>query len=227
MSTSSRLTLGVLVAAVIVVAAVASTPSSNAPSSAGVGVGGTAGGSSAPLAGSPGPSVAPAAPASAAHPAATAHPTARPLAHATATPQPAAKPAVKPAACSPTDQVRYVYNPYRLAVQASCIYVTGTVAAVRHEADGDLHILVALDPAYRHLLTAANQGEELGDLVIEPVCVEAVSQADAIATCAADRDPLMTLPAVGERVWMEGRYVFDTDHGGWAELHPLYRWGTR
>jgi len=33
--------------------------------------------------------------------------------------------------------------------------------------------------------------------------------------------------AVGDRVWMEGRYVFDTDHGGWAELHPLYRWAYR
>ena len=219
MSAASRFTLGVLVVAVIVIViAVASTPSSNAPSSAGAGA--AIGGSGAPIASSPGPSVAPVAHAA---PAATAHPTARPLAHATATPRPTAKPAT----CSPTDQVRYVYNPYRLAVQAPCTYVTGTVAAVRHEADGDLHILVALDPAYRHLLTPANQGEELGDLVIEPVCVEAVSQADAIATCAADHDPLTTLPAVGERVWMEGRYVFDTEHGGWAELHPLYRWGTR
>ena len=216
MSAASRLTLGVLVVAVIVIVAVAVASPSSAPSSDGVGA--AIGGSTAPVASSPGPSVAPGAHAA---PAATAHPTARPLAHATP------RPTAMPAACSPTDQVRYVYNPYRLAVQASCIYVTGTVAAVRHEADGDLHILLALDPAYRHLLTAANQGEELGDLVIEPVCVEAVSQADAIATCAADHDPLTTLPAVGDRVWMEGRYVFDTEHGGWAELHPLYRWGTR
>jgi len=224
MSSSSRLILGVLVVAIIVILiALVSAPTANAPSGAGAGSGASIGGSSAPVAGSPGPSGAPAAPVATAHPATAVHPTVRPLAHATATPQPAAKPAT----CSPTDQVRYVYNPYRLAVQASCIYVTGTVAAVRHEADGDLHILLALDPAYRHLLTRANQGEELGDLVIEPVCVEAVSQADAIATCAADHDPLTTLPAVGERVWMEGRYVFDTEHGGWAELHPLYRWGTR
>lgn len=220
MSSASRIIVGVIVVAIIlIVIALASAPSANAPAGAG---GGTAGGSSGPIAGSPGPSVAPAAPATA-HPVAAAHSTARPLAHATATPRPAAM----PVACSPTDQVRYVYNPYRLAVQASCIYITGTVAAVRHEADGDLHILLALDPAYRHLLTPANQGEELGDLVIEPVCVDAVSQADAIATCAADHDPLTTLPVVGEQVWMEGRYVFDTDHGGWAELHPLYRWGTR
>lgn len=99
---------------------------------------------------------------------------------------------------------------------------------MRKEADGDLHILVALDAKYAHLLRPANQGEELGDLVIEPVCVRTVAQADAIAVCAADPDPLSPpFPSVGDRVWMEGRHVFDLDHGGWAELHPLYRWGNR
>ena len=134
----------------------------------------------------------------------------------------------KPATCKRTDQDRYVYNPSRLAVQAACIRVTGTVEAIRHEADGDLHILLALDSAYVHLLRPANQGEELGDLVVEPVCVRSVSQTDAIALCASDPDPFPgPFPVVGERIWMEGRYVFDLEHGGWAELHPLYRWGDR
>jgi hypothetical protein len=106
--------------------------------------------------------------------------------------------------------------------------VTGTVQAIRHEADGDLHILLALDPAYRHLLRPANQGEELGDLAVEPVCVHSVRQTDAIAICASDPDPFPgPFPAVGERIWMEGRYVFDLEHGGWAELHPLYRWAAQ
>jgi hypothetical protein len=103
----------------------------------------------------------------------------------------------------------------------------GTVAAVRKEADGDLHILLALDPRYAYLLTPANQGEELGDLVVEPVCVRSVTQLDAEAICASDPDPLSPpFPVVGQRVWMQGRSVFDLDHGGWAELHPLYRWGA-
>jgi hypothetical protein len=111
-------------------------------------------------------------------------------------------------------------------VLRACIRVTGTVAAIRKEADGDLHILLALDPAYRSLLRPANQGEELGDLVVEPVCVRSVTQADAVAICVSDPDPLPNVfPVVGEHVWMEGRYVLDLDHGGWAELHPLYRWG--
>jgi hypothetical protein len=142
------------------------------------------------------------------------------------TPRPTVWATPKPVACRPTDQDRYVYNPYRLDVHAACIRVTGVVEAVRKEADGDFHILLALDARYRYLLRPANQGEELGDLVVEPVCVRTVTQLDAEAMCSSDPDPLRPpYPVVGERVWMEGRYVFDLDHGGWAELHPLYRWG--
>jgi len=67
-------------------------------------------------------------------------------------------------ACQPTDQDGYVYNPGRLEVVVPCLYVTGIVAAVRTEADGDLHILLDVDPPYAYLLRPANQGEELGDL---------------------------------------------------------------
>ena len=130
------------------------------------------------------------------------------------------------AACRPTDQDRYVYHPARLQVLSACTRVTGTVAFIRQEADGDFHIGLALDARYEHLVVAANQGAERGDLVIEPVCELRVTQTDAIAICAADRDPLRGLPTLGEHVWMEGRYVADLDHGGWRELHPLYRWGA-
>ena len=135
-------------------------------------------------------------------------------------------PSVAVSGCVPTDQDQYVYHPARLSVQAACLRVTGTIAVVRSEADGDFHILVALDPPYLSLLKPANQGVELGDLVVEPVCVKSVSQADAIAICATDKDPLNGHPVTGTHVWLEGRYVFDLEHGGWAELHPLYRWGV-
>src|ERR1035437_8575967 len=102
-------------------------------------------------------------------------------------PKPAATPLTK--SCRPTDQVGDVYHPDRLQVVASCLRVSGTVAAVRHEADGDRHVLLALDPPFRKLLRPGNRGEELGDLVVEPVCAGRVTQADAVATCAADRDP--------------------------------------
>jgi hypothetical protein len=105
--------------------------------------------------------------------------------------------------------------------------VTGVVAEIRTEADGDLHILLALDAAFAQLLTPGNQGVERGDLVVEPICVRSVSQTDAIDACAADPDPLTALPRVGDDVWMEGRYVLDLEHDSWAELHPLYRWGPQ
>jgi hypothetical protein len=135
-------------------------------------------------------------------------------------------PTPSPATCQPTDQDAYVYHPTRLVVLASCIRVTGTIAVIRTEADGDFHILVALDPEFQHLLTPANNGIELGDLVVEPVCEHSVTQTDAVAVCAGDHDPLTPLPLVGQHVYLEGRLVTDSSHGGWAELHPLYRWGA-
>jgi hypothetical protein len=145
---------------------------------------------------------------------------------APATPRPRASATAAAPRCTPTDQDRYVYHPARLQVVRACVRVSGTVQAVRREADGDLHILLALDSPYRSLLRPSNQGEELGDLVVEPVCVGQVTQADAVDVCASDPDPLPNrFPSVGEHVWMEGRYVFDLDHGSWAELHPLFRWG--
>ena len=128
--------------------------------------------------------------------------------------------------CQPTDQDQFVYHPTRLTLMAPCIRVSGTIAAIRKEADGDRHILVALDPQYAALLTPANQGIELGDLVVEPVCVGSVTQADAIGVCGSDHNPLdISGLSIGAHLWLEGRYVLDTSHGGWAELHPCYRYG--
>jgi len=73
--------------------------------------------------------------------------------------------------------------------------------------------------------TATATTKTCGLLVVEPICYYAATQADAINICKSDPDPVGVLPMVGEHVWMEGRYVLDMDHGGWAELHPLYNWG--
>jgi hypothetical protein len=160
----------------------------------------------------------------------TASPTTTPTSVAaspTVNPSPNASPVASPVACVPTDQDQYVYNPARLQVVAACLRVTGVVAEIRTEADGDLHILLALDAAFAHLLTPGNQGVERGDMVVEPICVRSVSQTDAIGACAADPDPMTALPRAGNHAWMEGRYVLDLEHDSWAELHPLYRWGLQ
>jgi len=131
--------------------------------------------------------------------------------------------------CAVSDQNSYIYNPDRLTVRAACVRVTGTVLAIRTEADGDLHVRVQLDAPFRGMLTPGNQQQcgqgVCGLLVVEPICVHSVTQTDAIAICAADPDPVRSLPTVGAHIWLEGRYVLDRDHYDWAELHPLYRWG--
>ena len=89
-------------------------------------------------------------------------------------------------------QVRY--HPDRLTVRAACVRVTGVVRAIRTEADGDLHIRVQLDSPFSGMLTPGNQQQcgqgVCGLLVVEPICVHSVTQADAVAECAADPDPL-------------------------------------
>ena len=127
--------------------------------------------------------------------------------------------------CVPTDQDNYIYHPDRLQVLLPCIRVTGMIASIKKEADGDLHIRLILDPLYANLLTAANVSNQHGDLVVEPICVNKPTQKDAVSTCKIDPDPFQPHLIVKMHVWMEGRYVLDNDHGRWAELHPLYHWG--
>ena len=127
--------------------------------------------------------------------------------------------------CTPGDQDSHAYRPARLQLVAPCLRVIGTVVSSSVETDGDVHLNVRLDDAYRGLLVAGNDFED-GTLIVEPVCQIPPLAADAIRVCAADRAPLAPPPAVGQHVWLEGRYVLDLQHHGWAELHPLYRWGV-
>ena len=113
----------------------------------------------------------------------------------------------------------HVYNPQRLHLLAACTRVTGTIAAVRAEADGDLHVLLRLDAGQERYVNAKNIGDEQGDLVLEPVCVKAVTQADAVTACAGYVNPLV-VPAVGTHTAVTGAWVLDTDHG-WLEIHPV------
>lgn len=134
-------------------------------------------------------------------------------------------PSFKTETCTPTDQDAYVYRPARLGVMNPCLRVTGTIVSMSVETDGDVHIDVKLDPPYLGMLNAGND-EVGGALVVEPVCQVPPLAADAIRICAADPDPLATLPTVGAHIWLEGRHVLDLQHFSWVELHPLYRWGV-
>jgi hypothetical protein len=113
-----------------------------------------------------------------------------------------------------------VYHPYRLEMRNPCQTVTGVIAAIRTEADGDLHVRLALDAQYGNLINSMNVQGEHGDLVLEPVCEGGVTQADAVSACAGYSNPLR-IPPASTHVIALGAYVLDQQHG-WMELHPLF-----
>lgn len=112
-----------------------------------------------------------------------------------------------------------VYHPVRLHVVRPCLTVTGTILRIRHEPDGDQHILLTPDPAFRWTLQPANLARQHSALVLEPVCVTTPTQADAKAACAGYRNPVK-IPPVGSHVKATGAYVLDLAHG-WSEIHPV------
>lgn len=117
------------------------------------------------------------------------------------------------------DPHAHIYSPDRLQLLDPCVTVIGTVALIRSEKDGDLHVLLRLDPGQSTYVNAANVSGEQGDLVLEPVCVSTPTQTDAIAPCADYTNPL-SIPAVGTHVAVTGAWVLDLDHG-WMEIHPV------
>jgi hypothetical protein len=90
---------------------------------------------------------------------------------------------------------------------------------IRSEKDGDLHVLLRLDPGHTKYINATNISAQQGDLVLEPVCVSAPMQADAVGACTGYTNPL-PIPAVGTHIAVTGAWVLDIDHG-WMEIHPV------
>jgi hypothetical protein len=114
----------------------------------------------------------------------------------------------------------HVYNPSRLQVIDSCKTVTGTIESIRTEADGDFHIRLKLDSQFSNLINSANIKGQYGDMVVEPICINPVTQADAISACQNFHQNI-SIPPVGTHVEIIGSYVLDREHGGWAEIHPV------
>jgi hypothetical protein len=114
----------------------------------------------------------------------------------------------------------HVYNPTRLQVVAPCKSVLGLIESKRVEKDGDYHIRVKLDPPFSNLINSANMKNQFGDLVVEPICVNRVTQADAISACQNFHQNI-SIPPIGSYVNITGSYVLDKQHGNWAEIHPV------
>jgi hypothetical protein len=114
----------------------------------------------------------------------------------------------------------HIYNPDRLVVYKDCQTVSGIVDRVIVEADGDYHIRLGLDTPYQNLTNSVNDSDQYGDLVLEIVCANTVTQTDAIDACQNYVNHV-TVPLEGEHIVATGPYVLDTDHG-WTEIHPVY-----
>ena len=124
----------------------------------------------------------------------------------------------------------HVYHPQRLVVKQKCNAVTGTIVdashgqdadGVRHEADGDTHGWLGVDPQFKNLVNAGDMSDEGGNLVFEIVCKFRVTQADAKSACPTSYHTAVQLPPVGSHVRIAGGYVQDTNHGQWMEIHPV------
>jgi hypothetical protein len=126
----------------------------------------------------------------------------------------------------------HVYHPTRLIVKQECIAVTGTIVdatatqskhqpdGTRHEPDGDTHGWLKVDAGFENLLNSGNTNDEDGNLVFEIICRFPITQTDAKAACQGYTDQI-SLPPVGSHVRIVGRYVQDTFHGQWNEIHPV------
>ena len=134
-----------------------------------------------------------------------------------------------PAAACDSSLWNHVYHPTRLIVKSACVTVTGILVdatagarpdGVRHEADGDTHGWLKVDPQFQSLLNAGNKSAEGGNLVFEIICRYPVTQQDARSACQGYTDHVQ-LPAVGSHVGVTGSYVQDTFHAQWNEIHPV------
>jgi len=143
-------------------------------------------------------------------------------------PEPSATPATADLTCD-ANLSSHVYHPTRLIVRQDCIAVTGTIVdatngrksdGLRHEKDGDTHGWLQVDDQFKNLLSAGNLSDEGGNLVFEVICRFPVTQADAKASCAGFTDHV-NIPPVGSHVRIVGRYVQDTFHAQWMEIHPV------
>lgn len=123
----------------------------------------------------------------------------------------------------------HVYHPKRLQVNQQCLSVVGKLVdatkgkqkdGCRHEADGDSHCWLKLDPGQETLLLRGNIEAQEGNMVVEIICRYKVTQKDAVDACRNYKSKIK-LPPVGSHVRITGALVSDLDHQPiHREIHP-------
>jgi hypothetical protein len=114
---------------------------------------------------------------------------------------------------------KHVYNPSRLKVINKCIAVTGVITESHAETDGDQHLLLKLDSGQENLLKRKNIKSKKGNLVIEAVCINNITEKKVGDACKGYVNHI-TIPSVGAHVKVSGSLVLDS-HNGWNEIHPI------
>jgi hypothetical protein len=132
--------------------------------------------------------------------------------------------------CDPTlwqhvytgDPRRFSKPQDRLQVITACVEVSGVIETAKPEPDGDFHIRLKLDPQFEGMLNAKNKSGQHGDLVLEPVCSNPVSQRDTIdeGVCNGFNQNIYQHSMLHKHVTVTGVYVTDLEHG-WNEIHPV------
>ena len=99
-----------------------------------------------------------------------------------------------------------VYEPERLELRNHCQEVSGIVASVSRNPDGDHHVDLVPDEGYEWLLNGANEGQLVTEIMPRDL-------------------GRLPVPKVGDHLTLVGAYVTDTPHG-WNEIHPMWaeRW---
>lgn len=93
--------------------------------------------------------------------------------------------------------------------------------AMKKEADGDYHIQMQIDPGQRGFINQRNIDAQKGCLVLEIICYNKVTQADAKDPCK-DCPENVQVPKVGDHVKVTGSFVKDLEgNHGWNEIHPV------
>lgn len=117
--------------------------------------------------------------------------------------------------CDPR-QWAHTYHKQRFTIISQCRCMSGTIVAIKPEADGDDHIRAL--PDERGLLNHLNMTRQHGLMVVEPVCVHPVKQQSAMAACRGVVP--VWVPPVGAHVRWCGVYARDDEHG-WMESHAV------
>jgi hypothetical protein len=69
------------------------------------------------------------------------------------------------------------------------------------------------------LINSANIKNQFGDLVVEPIYVKRVNQADAISACQNFQN--ITIQQIGSHINITKSSCLDKEHGNWVEIDPV------